>query len=173
MMFDGNCWNWAISTTKTLFLLKLYVYLDQYRIILIIFNELRSKYQKDTRKPTILLIILSVMIEVLWKFLELSYFNDRESLLLNLYVYFDKYRIISIIFEEIFSKYRNDPWKPPISWKILSIINDVRCKIGWIELYRRPRLLFFKTFLYFDQYRIMSIIFKEIGSNNLNDTRKP
>ena len=64
MKFDEKRRNSPISTHETRFQLKYFVYVDQYRIISIILEEIGSKYRNDIRKPPISWIILSRMNEV-------------------------------------------------------------------------------------------------------------
>ena len=55
------------------------------------------------------------------KTLELTYTDHRDSFFVKIFVYFDQYSNILIIWEEIGSKYQNIMPKPPISWIIQSI----------------------------------------------------
>ena len=68
--------------------------------------------------------------------------------MLKLLVYFDLYSNISIISEQIGSKYRNNMPKPPMSFIFLSIMNEVLWKNVGIHLYRPPRLVFCYNVLY-------------------------
>ena len=76
-----------------------YIYFDQYWIISIILQEIGLIYQNDTRKRTISWIILSIISEVRYKLLEFTNIDDKESISIKRFVYFDQHWIVSIIFK--------------------------------------------------------------------------